>query len=643
MVQMKANQFAITTAIAIGCSSLGMSANAESTNPNHFSSEIALLEELGFLPEPTLEQQVAREVLLAQQDASDNTASPLQRHHPYFPTAQHLPQGNVSVQIHNRQFFGSSIDPGDTQANPTVGFSWGITDDTELTFTYHRLNTGGFGRQGNFRSTRNSLSDNPFLDSQEVTLQLKQRLWESDTESLSAVVSASVGDRGFRFTGNGKVVEGVRQGIVPGVQLPYTTTLSDEGDFQLTLAPTVAFFDEENALHVHQTPSDNPDDFGTTLGISGAVSYQVTPRFILWGDLFAPLTGNNTVDRDTGESEKTVAYNAGLRYMANPQLALDVFASNRLGRTGPLAQTADQGQVAVGAGVEFFPNFIGANRRYGEAFPGEETVSPLTEDGFAFYDGGILNSGQFVTNIQGGSQGVLTSLRFSPVRDLELGIYLDYVSGEVDESEQGIGAKFRLLDQAQGDPFTASLAATVGITNQPFVNFANNNRNEFDNRNLSKQVPFFLQVDDGQEGKLFVATVALPLHYRFDNGVSTWATPMFAFVQRDDIEIAGVNVGGSIALSDDLNVIGEVGANFAGEGNGFVDEDNNQLEDALAYTVGLRWELAKVLGTTSSQFEPSPKLELYLTNRVGSSTFHSLRVRDNNDVAVGVGLSLPFP
>ena len=49
--------------------------------------------------------------------------------------------------------------------------------------------------------------------------------------------------------------------------------------------------------------------------------------------------------------------------------------------------------------------------------------------------------------------------------------------------------------------------------------------------------------------------------------------------------------------------------------------------------MGLRWQ--PLLG------EKTPQLEAYLTNRVGSSPFETLRVRADNDLAIGVGLVLP--
>jgi hypothetical protein len=66
------------------------------------------------------------------------------------------------------------------------------------------------------------------------------------------------------------------------------------------------------------------------------------------------------------------------------------------------------------------------------------------------------------------------------------------------------------------------------------------------------------------------------------------------------------------------------------------------LEDRIPWTVSLRWTPLSLFGLETQEDNSNPQLELYLTNRVGSSTWHQLRVRDENEMAVGVGLNLPF-
>ncbi|MGH2415992.1 MAG: hypothetical protein ACRDEA_20340, partial [Microcystaceae cyanobacterium] len=34
-----------------------------------------------------------------------------------------------------------------------------------------------------------------------------------------------------------------------------------------------------------------------------------------WGDAFVPVTGNNSISRDSGKPDTAIAFNAGLRYL----------------------------------------------------------------------------------------------------------------------------------------------------------------------------------------------------------------------------------------------------------------------------------------------------------------------------------------
>jgi hypothetical protein len=92
-------------------------------------------------------------------------------------------------------------------------------------------------------------------------------------------------------------------------------------------------------------------------------------------------------------------------------------------------------------------------------------------------------------------------------------------------------------------------------------------------------------------------------------------------------------------LSDQFSLVGEVGANFTKPGNAFLGDQRARV---IPWTVGLRWDPTELLGLDIERESDRPKLELYLTNRVGSSTWHQFRVRDQDRLSVGVGVSIPF-
>ncbi|KJH71883.1 hypothetical protein UH38_10655 [Aliterella atlantica CENA595] len=562
--------------------------------------------------------------------------SPLQTRAPVLTTAEQLRQGEVLVNLRYRQSFpeGSAADTGLT-GQPTLGVTWGVTDNLELTLDAQTVDNSGPGRQGRFDVKRINSDDTSPNFFQEITLQGKHRIWqnESGTQALSGVVAVSAGVQGrpYRFTeANGAIASsGRNSGLVTSFELPFTISPSDR--LQLTLSPKIAFFPNSHALYYTRPPRSDSESFGTTFGLAGGISYQVLPRLLLWGDAFIPVTGNNSINRATGSPARTVAFNAGLRYLVNPRLATDLFVSNSLGNTGAMSVLGDRAYTSLGLGVTFLPGVSSANRRYAQSFRTTVQPPPSTVAGFGFLDGGTVANQQLLLNLQGGSQGLLGAVRYGLLDDLELGIFLDYVPGIIDESQFGFSGKVRFLHQADGDPFTLSGVATLARSNNVLINLINDNRNEFEQRGLEKGG--FAFSNEGA-GELFIITLSAPMHYQFEGGSAVWLTPTLGFIQRNGLQIAGLNLGGSVPLSRDINAIAEAGINFTSDGNAFID---NNLENAIPWTIGLRWQPSSLFGISDS-----PQIEAYLTNRVGSSPFETLRVRADNDLAVGVGLLLPI-
>ncbi len=564
-------------------------------------------------------------------------------------TAHQLQQGEILTFLRYRQTLpsGTAAEIGLT-GQPTFGFSWGVTDNLELTFDAQTIDNSGPVEQGDFRARRTtSTGSGNFF--QEFTLQAKQRIWQSPrgSEALSGVVALSRGVRSYQFYDENFVPlsEGDnKQEIVPSLELPFTYN-SDEG-FQFTLSPKVVFLPEDNALYFRRPPVDDPGSFGTTVGLAVGASFPLNSRFVLWGDAFVPFAGRNTIDRDTGLPARSIAFNAGLRYLVNPRLAADFFISNALGNTGALSAIADKEFVSLGGSLTYIPGFTSANRAYPQHFGATLQPPPYTPAGFAFFDGGTVPNQQLLTTIQGGSQGILTALRYGLLDDFEVNIFLDSVSGTEDESELGIGTKIRFLHQADGDPFTLSALFTAARSNNVLVNFISDNRNEFEERDLKKRgFAFSNEVcsEDGgvggNDGECLIVTISTPMHYQFQNGIALWLTPTLGFVQRNGLEIGGFNVGGSIPLSENLNLIAEAGWDMTGKGNALRGSDR---ETIVPWSVGFRWNPSSLFGMVSPKGTPGLQVEAYVTNRVGSTPFHNLRVRADNDLAVGVGLLFPI-
>lgn len=555
------------------------------------------------------------------------------------PTAQTLPQGTVTFKAATRLYSLSDDAAGDndTPFYPHLGFSVGITDDLELTAAYQQVDSNSPGRQGPFIVTRGGAD--PGND--ELTLQLKQKIWKNADRSLElsgvAAVSFAPTARQNTFV-NGVTVRQENSAVVPGLQLPFTATVGERT--KLTLSPTIAFFPSSSALFLSTPPIANPGSFGTTFGLTGAASFNVFERLTLWADAFVPFTGNNSISPTSGRPNKEIAFNAGLRYLVNPRLALDVFATNTQGSVGPLALTTQPDSIGVGANLVFMPDFIPGNRKIADNHNGElgQPNSPRTIDGLGFFDGGTVPKGKFAFHLQGGSQGILTALRFGFLKDFEGGIYLDSISGQIDESEQGISGKVRLLNQDRGAPFTLSLAGTLSQTNDVFANFVNNDRTAFNALGIDEGFPFIGNRD--RENRLFIVTLSLPAHYRISDRANVWFTPTIGVVQRNGVEAAGFNVGGEFQVIPAFSVLAEVGADFVGRGNAF---SGNRLVDRIPWNLAVRVDPLRLFGAGGDTPRANrPNLELFVTNRVGSSPWHQLRVRDQSDIAVGAGILIPF-
>jgi uncharacterized protein YjbI with pentapeptide repeats len=573
----------------------------------------------------------------------DASESPL-AHIPFqFPTAEHLRKGEVVLQGTARTFFTSSFSNQATRSNgtafwPSVDVRWGITNSSELTVAFQNFDPVTLKKQGAY---------DPFVDDSKPTydfaFEFKQKIWENTakTLTLSGVASlAGLTEPGFIFNSPNGSLRADGNGIVPGLAFPLTAKINDR--LNLTVAPTIAFFPGDSALFLSRLPLPDSGSFGTTFGLTGTVSYQLSPRFLLWGDAFVPLVGNNSINSNTGRPAKFPAFNAGIRYLLNPRVGLDIFATNTFGTVGPVALTADRDNIGAGIGLVFMPGAIPANRgNHANNFEGQfnKRDTPLTTDGLGFFDGGTVPAGKFLAQFQGGSNGVMTALRYGVTRDLEIGAYLDYVFGKVDESEQGLEAKTRFLNQGDGAPFTLSLAATLGVANQPIFNFPNNDANSFANSGKSKSIPFLFGGQLRDQNGLYVATVSLPIQYQFSRDTAIWVTPTLGYVQRSGLAVAGVNVGGSLRVFGDVSVLGEVGANFAGDGNAFID---GRLADRIPWNFAVRWQPSKLFGLNFENALARPSIELFVTNRVGASAFQNLRVSEGNDPSVGVGVSVPF-
>ncbi len=565
-----------------------------------------------------------------------------------YSTAFQLPADVVKIGTNFRTYFPSTsiIPNSSTSVYAGWTFNFGITDTTELGIAFNRVDSSMPGKQGPFLADVTD-GKNPAANDNVYTVQLQQQLWSnrSKTQALGAIVSAVFGTRSSTFRSSGdsnlKGESYTNNQVVPSLQLPFSVLAGSA--WQFTLSPTAVFFPQDSALFLHTAPIENPGSFGTLAGLSSNISYRVNQRITLWSDTFLPLAGNNSINRSTGKPSKEFIFNAGLRYFVNPSLGLDLYASNSQGTMGPIGFLANPNQVAIGTNLVFLFSPT-SSTSYAETFRQSANITPLFKTGFGLYEGGVAPPRTIIADAAYGNQGFNGLIGYSYVNDLDLSLYLAYTSGVIDESEQGLAGRIRLLDQYQGDPFTANLVATIGKTNQPFLNYLNNNANQFRESGLSKTIPFYADLDSLQTGQLWVTTASIPLIYQFSpkavNSSALWITPIAGFVQRlTGLPLLGVNIGGAWAATKELSLIAELGANFGNRDNSF---SGNFLTSELPWSVGLRWNPMGLLGEKIEAGNSYPLIYAYLTNRVGQTPWLSTRVRANNEPALGIGITIPW-
>ena len=156
----------------------------------------------------------------------------IQNRQPVFTTAHQLKRGEIVTNLGYRHFLQSgSAETDGLTGQPTIGITWGVTDDLELTFDTQTVDNAGPVRQGSFNAQRiNPTGFGPNFF-QEWTLQAKNRIWQNKkgTQALSGVVAASVGnaDRPYRFfNGNANNSNGLNSEIVTSLELPFTVKLN---------------------------------------------------------------------------------------------------------------------------------------------------------------------------------------------------------------------------------------------------------------------------------------------------------------------------------------------------------------------------------------------------------------------------------
>ena len=170
-------------------------------------------------------------------------------------SAETLPPGTFVGRVGARLYDlpNNAAGTNDTAFYPNFQFSAGVVKDLEISGSYQQADSNSPGIQGPFNVNRGG--QDPGND--EATIAAKYRFWKSPDKNVQASVvgALSFGNRQATFNGNGPTVRLENDSIVPMLQVPVTAKLGDRT--RATIAPTVAFFADSNALFLFRPPVQN--------------------------------------------------------------------------------------------------------------------------------------------------------------------------------------------------------------------------------------------------------------------------------------------------------------------------------------------------------------------------------------------------
>ena len=378
-------------------------------------------------------------------------------------TANQLPGGALSFSVGLRNFLNSEGPFGGGFGKQVNSFraDYGITD---------RLQFGLAGDLFSDRLTRPVLGQPVEFKYFSAAAQLKYKILEQKNFSVGVTGSAEL--LNIR-TSTTSFLSGLNLGdqttgrniFVGSVQVPLTYSVSDQ--FQVHLTPGVSFFPE--------TFRGAPF-YGTVFNVGAGVSWQPLKRLNFFADVHVPLgPGGNAIRGSDASVFKAPVWSGGLRFLVNPAVGLDIYATNAFGTT-PATQTLsflpDSDQIAIAALLNFTPD-LGNN--YAADFRSKPRVDLTARDKQLLLDGFTIRTADTLRprtlRVRGGyGAGVNGNIATGLTNDVQLEFLALSYDGPIanglnpEALKLGGAAKIRFLDQVQGDPFSLAARATFAQT-----------------------------------------------------------------------------------------------------------------------------------------------------------------------------------
>ncbi len=264
--------------------------------------------------------------------------------------------------------------------------------------------------------------------------------------------------------------------FVPGAAVAGTWTVaaSLQAPMTYTFNPQLQWHFTPNLTYFPETINKGAEFYGTNVNLGTGVSWQPHPRFNFFADVNMPVgPGGNAIRASDGAIVNLPVWSAGLRFLVNPSVSIDLAASNAFGIT-PATRTlaflpgADQVGVMAGLsytppmGPDFAPPFL-ASFRTGPRQALSDRDRQLILDGITLTSASTLDPGMFQFRGNTGTVGTGFEVGFGLAYDAQFAIGIEQwergntlienlnYSGNL---QLGLAAKLRFLDQTQGDPFS---------------------------------------------------------------------------------------------------------------------------------------------------------------------------------------------
>jgi hypothetical protein len=536
-------------------------------------------------------------------------------------------KGRVIVELRSRYFpIPGDVVPGLT-LQPTITVRWTPLARLRLAIDAQTVDNQGPGRQGPFRVSRmlDDESSGRGNYPQEIAVAADVRLWRRSPVALWLGGTVSTGNRSYRFVDSlgASVSSQNRREVVSTIE----PRIALDGRWgMVSVGAVTAWYPGDNVLYYRQLPTLTGETFGTATFATAHAGIALGSRWVLDGRVGIPLSGRNTVVRETGLAEAIPVFDAGLVFRVHQGLALRAFASNALGNSGALALVADREYVAVGGGIEVVPgrsSFL-SRQRFRQA--GRDVRAPSgTGTLIAPWFADISGSG-FRTSFA--ASGIHASFGGPLVPGLTTVLYLDHTRGVRDEGELGAMGAVRLIAQAEGSPADVGVLVSASVSNNVLVNLLSGQADEFVLRGFERSGYDFggERIDDG---RAYLLTAAIPLSRRTEGGSRLWMTPVVSGIQRRGIEVSGLALGLDSEPARALGGSIALGIPIGAHGNVLHDDSRDR---AVAWHTAAHW-----------RFRNRPLVaSVFMTNRVGDSPFHSLRVRADGRLALGLGAGMVF-